>query len=99
MSNIATIMKECRTSMEKGVEAAKREFSTVRSGKASPNMLDQVKDGLDIARLATIPHGDAVLALGRSERLDGAPKIPAGRLAIKERWRNRMRGSCRARSP
>ena len=43
MSNIATIMKECRTSMEKGVEAAKREFSTVRSGKASPNMLDQVK--------------------------------------------------------
>ena len=43
MSNIATIMKECRTSMEKGVEAAKREFSTVRWGKASPNMLDQVK--------------------------------------------------------
>ena len=31
MSNIATIMKECRTSMEKGVEAAKREFSTVRT--------------------------------------------------------------------
>lgn len=43
MSNIANILKDCRTSMEKGVEAAKREFSTVRSGKASPNMLDQVK--------------------------------------------------------
>ena len=28
---------------ERALEAAKREFSTVRSGKASPNMLDQVK--------------------------------------------------------
>ena len=43
MSTIANIMKDCRTSMEKGVEAAKREFSTVRSGKDSPNMLDQIK--------------------------------------------------------
>jgi ribosome recycling factor len=43
MSNIANILKDCRTSMEKGLEAAKREFSTVRSGKASPNMLDQIK--------------------------------------------------------
>ncbi|MEY2932060.1 MAG: hypothetical protein RL033_2809 [Pseudomonadota bacterium] len=41
------------------------------------HMLDQVDDGIDIARLATIPHGDAVLAMGRSERFDGAPKIPA----------------------
>ena len=29
--------------MEKGLEAAKREFSSVRSGKASPNMLDTVR--------------------------------------------------------
>jgi ribosome recycling factor len=29
--------------MEKGVEAAKREFATVRAGKASPNMLDAVR--------------------------------------------------------
>jgi ribosome recycling factor len=36
-------MKDCRTSMEKGLEAAKREFSSVRSGKASPNMLDTVR--------------------------------------------------------
>ena len=36
-------MKECRTSMEKGLEAAKREFSSVRSGKATPNMLDTVR--------------------------------------------------------
>jgi len=29
--------------MEKGLDAAKREFSSVRSGKASPNMLDTVR--------------------------------------------------------
>ena len=29
--------------MEKGLEAAKREFSSVRSGKATPNMLDTVR--------------------------------------------------------
>ncbi|MEO8624429.1 MAG: ribosome recycling factor [bacterium] len=43
MSTIPDIMKDCRTSMEKGLEAAKREFSSVRSGKASPNMLDTVR--------------------------------------------------------
>ena len=43
MSTIPEIMKECRTSMEKGLEAAKREFSSVRSGKATPNMLDTVR--------------------------------------------------------
>ncbi len=37
------ILKECKTSMEKGVEAAKREFASVRSGKASPSMLDTVR--------------------------------------------------------
>lgn len=41
------------------------------------NMLDQITDGFDIARLGTIPHGDAVLALGRSvPPTDGAPVIP-----------------------
>ena len=29
--------------MDKGLEAAKREFSSVRSGKAAPNMLDTVR--------------------------------------------------------
>jgi len=43
MSSIPEIVKDCRTSMEKGLDAAKREFSSVRSGKASPNMLDTVR--------------------------------------------------------
>lgn len=41
------------------------------------NMLDQITDGFDIARLGTVPHGDAVLALGRSaEPTEGPPVIP-----------------------
>jgi ribosome recycling factor len=43
MTTIPNIVKECRAGMEKGVDAAKREFSTVRSGKASTGMLDTVK--------------------------------------------------------
>ncbi len=40
---IQAILKDCRAAMDKGVEAAKREFASVRSGKASPSMLDTVK--------------------------------------------------------
>ena len=43
MSTIQQILKDCRTAMDKGLDAAKREFSSVRSGKASPNMLDTVR--------------------------------------------------------
>lgn len=41
------------------------------------NMVNETTDGLDIARLSTIPHGNAVLALGRSGRAAGPPSIPA----------------------
>ncbi|MCC7003559.1 MAG: ribosome-recycling factor, partial [Gemmatimonadaceae bacterium] len=32
MNTIQSILKDCRTAMDKGVEAAKREFASVRSG-------------------------------------------------------------------
>lgn len=41
--SIPNIVKDCRSQMEKAVESVKREFASVRSGKASPNMLDTVK--------------------------------------------------------
>jgi hypothetical protein len=41
------------------------------------NMLNRIPDGFDIARLATIPHGDAVLALGKSAHVTGPPQIRA----------------------
>jgi len=34
-------------------------------------------EGLDIARLATIPHGDSVLALGKSSTSNGVSTIPS----------------------
>lgn len=43
MNTIQSIMKDTRAAMEKAVEAAKREFSGIHAGKASPNMLDTVK--------------------------------------------------------
>lgn len=39
------------------------------------HMKDQVPSGFDIARLATIPHGDAATALGKAKTFDGPPQI------------------------
>jgi ribosome recycling factor len=41
--SIPNIVKDCRSQMEKAVDSVKRDFSSVRSGKASPSMLDSVK--------------------------------------------------------
>ncbi len=47
------------------------------------NMLNRIPDGFDVARLATIPHGDAALALGTSSVVDGlAPVRPASGLPV-----------------
>ena len=43
MSTIPQILKDCRAAMDKGLDVAKREFASVRSGKASPSMLDTVR--------------------------------------------------------
>ena len=40
------------------------------------HMLNHTTNDLDIARLASIPHGDSVLALGKSEEQNDAPQIP-----------------------
>ena len=43
MNTIAGILASSKTNMEKGLENSKREFSGIRSGKASPNMLDTIR--------------------------------------------------------
>ncbi len=43
MATIKEIIQQARTGMEKGLESTKREFTTIRAGKASPNMLDTVR--------------------------------------------------------
>ena len=40
---IQNIMKETRASMEKTLESTKREFTSIRSNKASPSLLDLVR--------------------------------------------------------
>ena len=43
MMTIQQITKEMRAAMDKGIESTRREFASIRSGKASPNMLDTVR--------------------------------------------------------
>ena len=40
------------------------------------NMVNKTTNDFDIARLGTIPHGNSVLALGKSSQIKGAPVIP-----------------------
>jgi ribosome recycling factor len=42
-TTIPQIVKDCRTHMDKAIESSKREFASIRSGKASPSMLDTVR--------------------------------------------------------
>ena len=43
MNSIPEILKESRASMDKDIAHVKHEFASVRSGKATPNMLDTVR--------------------------------------------------------
>lgn len=43
MSSIQQIMKDARVGMDKGLENSKKEFSSIRTGKASTNLLDTVR--------------------------------------------------------
>jgi ribosome recycling factor len=43
MTTIPQITKDARSAMDKALENSKREFGSIRSGKASPNMLDTVR--------------------------------------------------------
>jgi len=42
-TSIPQIVKDCRGHMDKAIESCKREFTGIRSGKASPSMLDTVR--------------------------------------------------------
>ena len=43
MTSIPDIVKGCRTAMDRALENSKKEFGSIRSGKASPNLLDTVR--------------------------------------------------------
>ena len=43
MATIKDVLQQSKSGMEKGLELARREFASVRAGKASANMLDVVR--------------------------------------------------------
>jgi ribosome recycling factor len=43
MSSIQQILKDCRSAMDKALENSKREFGSIRSGKATTSLLDTVR--------------------------------------------------------
>jgi ribosome recycling factor len=43
MITIPQILKDTRTAMDKALESSRREFGSIRSGKASPTLLDTVR--------------------------------------------------------
>lgn len=43
MATIKDLLTQAKTAMDKGIESSKREFGSVRAGKASPNLLDTVR--------------------------------------------------------
>jgi ribosome recycling factor len=43
MSSISDIVKGARAAMDRALENSKKEFGSIRSGKASPNLLDTVR--------------------------------------------------------
>ena len=43
MSVTQPIVKECRTGMERALENSRKEFGTIRTNKASPNLLDTIR--------------------------------------------------------
>jgi ribosome recycling factor len=43
MTTIPQIVKDCRGSMEKSLESSKRELASIRTGKATVNLLDTVR--------------------------------------------------------
>ena len=43
MSSIPNILKDTRAHLEKALDSTRHEFASIRSGKASPNMLDTVR--------------------------------------------------------
>ena len=68
MTTIPQILKESRTAMEKGIDVAKREFASIRAGKASPGMLDTVRveaygSQLPLNQVATIAAPEPRLIL------------------------------------
>ena len=66
MSTIQEILTACRTGMDKALENTKKEFSSIRSGKATTSMLDTVRveaygNQMPLTQVATVAAPEARL--------------------------------------
>src|ERR671936_3168786 len=66
MSSIQEITKDCRTAMDKAVENSRREFASIRSGKATTSLLDTVRveaygQQMPISQVASVAAPEARL--------------------------------------
>jgi ribosome recycling factor len=66
MTSIPQIIKDCRTAMDKALENSKREFGSIRSGKATPTLLDTVRveaygQQMPISQVASVAAPEARL--------------------------------------
>ncbi len=58
-NTIAELAKSCRLAMDKALESSRREFSSIRSGKATTSLLDTIRvdaygNSMPISQLATV---------------------------------------------
>jgi ribosome recycling factor len=65
---IPQILKDTKSTMDKGVENARKEFSSIRSGKATPGMLDSVRvemygQQMNLNQVATVSAPEARVLL------------------------------------
>ena len=68
MSDLNTSLAECNTKMNKAIDVAKEDFSTIRTGRAHPAMfaklmVDYYGTGTPLSQLATVQVPEARLAL------------------------------------
>jgi ribosome recycling factor len=86
MSTIQQTLKDARTGMDKDIAHVKHEFASVRSGKASPNMLDTVRveiygQQMQLNQVATIntpdPRALIVTPFDKDSRSSKAIATPA----------------------
>jgi len=70
------IVQSAADDFPKSGEAGKRGLAIHHEPGLFLQMTDHFEDDLQLARLASIPHGNSVLALGKTKTKKGGPKIP-----------------------
>ena len=60
----------------KNLRAVDKDLAPEKGGGIAKGGIEVVETVLEVARLATIPHGNALLALGTAAQVEGMPTIP-----------------------